>query len=221
MRLLDLFCCQGGASAGYVAAGFDVVGVDIAPQPRYPHKFVQGDALEYLAEHGHDFDAVHASPPCQDHSDLAHRVGKHDTGHLLDDTLRALNSFRGPWIVENVESAPMPGSLVLCGTEFGLSVVCNDGKRRWLRRHRQFASNLVLMGAGGCSCAGRPIAGVYGMGGEGPGTRGYKVARRNAYELLGVPWMTQTGAAQAIPPAYTRFIGEQLIDALEVREAVA
>jgi DNA (cytosine-5)-methyltransferase 1 len=212
-RLLDLFCCQGGASMGYHRAGFDVVGVDCAEQPGYPFEFHQGDALTYLADSYWDFDAIHASPPCHDHSDLAHRTGTDGTGDLLAATLDALARLDIPWVVENVEGAPMPGALVLCGTEFGLSAMTKTG-RRWLRRHRLFASNRLLMGAGGCSCSMRPIVGVYGTGGGGQMTRGYKSTKAEAEEALGIDWMDRYGLSQAIPPAYTEFIGAQLLDAL-------
>lgn len=94
-RLLDLFCCQGGAARGYADAGFDVVGVDITPQPRYPFEFHQGDALEFLAEHGAEFDAVHASPPCHDHGSLKSLSGLNGTGWLLAATRDALTELGG------------------------------------------------------------------------------------------------------------------------------
>ena len=94
--MLDLFCCAGGAAVGYDRAGFEVLGVDINPQPRYPFEFHQGDAIEYLAMRGNEFDAIHASPPCQDHSPLSALVGKHGTGYLLNATLSALTSGSAP-----------------------------------------------------------------------------------------------------------------------------
>lgn len=103
--LLDLFCCQGGAAAGYVAAGFDVVGVDLAPQPRYPFEFHQGDALEFLREHGHEFAAVHSSPPCQRFTAYRRRdpstVGA-SALDLIDDTRQALREFGKPSVFEAV-----------------------------------------------------------------------------------------------------------------------
>lgn len=107
-RLLDLFCGAGGAGMGYHRAGFDVVGVDINPQPDYPFTFHQADALEFLAEHGHEYDAIHASPPCQDHSTLRSRTVDHGTAHLLADALDALDALGSPYVVENVMGAKMP-----------------------------------------------------------------------------------------------------------------
>ncbi|WP_216916371.1 hypothetical protein [Nocardia noduli] len=128
-RLLDLYCCAGGASMGYHLAGFEVVGVDIDPQPRYPFEFHRADALEFLAEHGHEYDAITASPPCHDHTPLKSRAGENGTGWLLHATLAALAAQRAPWIVENVMGADMRADIVLCGTMFGLRVY----------RHRKFA----------------------------------------------------------------------------------
>jgi DNA (cytosine-5)-methyltransferase 1 len=209
-RLLDLFCGAGGAGMGYHLAGFDVVGVDVEPQPRYPFRFVQGDALDVLA--GWDlmppFDAVHASPPCRDHSTLSFIHGKVGTGYLLEATRRALVRTGLPYVIENVPGAPLLDPLWLCGSEFGLL----DGGR-WLKRHRGFESNVLLMGAGGCNCAGRPIGGVYGGGPQTTGGR-FKFDAAGRRRVMGIDWMTRDEMAQAIPPAYTQFIGEQLMDAL-------
>jgi DNA (cytosine-5)-methyltransferase 1 len=202
-RLLDLFCCQGGAGRGYADAGFEVVGVDIDPQPRYPFEFHQGDAMTWPLD---GFDAVHASPPCQDHSSLASRSGDHGTGWMLAATIERLTAWGGPWVVENVERAEMPGSLTLCGSEFGL----RSGDRI-LKRHRKFLSNVLLMGAGGCTCSGQAIGGVYGNGGAGQMTRGFRFDHKRAAQALGIDWMSVKGQAQSIPPAYTQFIGEQLL----------
>ena len=207
--LLDLFCGAGGAARGYADAGFDIIGVDIRPQPRYPFRFVQGDATDVLASWDilPRFAAVHASPPCQSESDLRHRTGK-DYPDLLTPTLGRLADLPVPWVVENVASTQkMPGSLVLCGTEFGL----RSGDR-WLRRHRRFSSNVFLVGAGGCSCAGRLIGGIYGDGGGGQQSRGWRFRTKAEQQaVMGTPWMTRREMSQAIPPAYTRFIGEQLL----------
>src|SRR6478609_1514313 len=104
MRILDLYCCQGGASRGYHDAGFDVVGVDIDAQPRYPYEFVQADAIEYVRAHGHEFDVIHASPPCQLYS-KTHRIMKSDFPDLIGPTREALEATGKPWVIENVEDA--------------------------------------------------------------------------------------------------------------------
>lgn len=224
-RLLDLFCCEGGAAAGYAAAGFEVVGVDIVAQPNYPFEFVQGDAVECLIEllsggriAGHTlrwFDAIHASPPCQAFSPASNITGtKANHPNLIPQTRILLERSRKLWVMENVPAAPLLNPMLLCGTMFGLGL-------RWmgqdfeLRRHRHFESSVFLMSAGGCSHKLR-TAGSYGQGGAykpKPGHGGRVVPpRRERMALLGIPHeMTIHGTAQAIPPAYTEFIGEQLL----------
>lgn len=119
LRLLDLFCGAGGAGEGYRRAGFEVVGVDIKPQPKNPHRFIQGDALEYLAEHGGEYDAIHASPPCQAHCDLKHMWNAKDNPDLIGPTRELLQKIGRPYIIENVEGAPLISPIILCGTMFG------------------------------------------------------------------------------------------------------
>ena len=202
---------------GYHRAGFDVTGVDIEPHPDYPFEFIQDDAVKVLAAivaKGHrGFDVIHASPPCHDWSDLAARTGEDGTGDLLFTTRSLLRAWGGPYVIENVEGAPLLDPLLLCGSEFALAATCRDGVRRQLRRHRLFESNMPLMGAGGCRHRGQPV-GVYGTGGGGQMTRGYKAHPEEARESMGIDWMNRGDIAQAIPPAYTEFIGAQLLDAL-------
>ena len=218
LKLLDLFCGAGGCSVGYSRAGFDVTGVDVAAKTgkRYPFEFVHADALEVLADRAYldTFDAIHASPPCQLYS-ITNNTHKKAHPDLLPPVHAALIAWGGPWVIENV-----PGALVLCGSEFGLEAW--DGDRRvTLRRHRLFMSNIDLMGAGGCMCAedrakGR-IAGVYGNGAT---SVERARARAGGYtppsvevrkRLMGINWMLRDELSQAIPPAYTEFIGEQLL----------
>lgn len=221
MRLLDLFCCEGGAGTGYAQAGFDVVGVDIAPQPRYPFEFHQADAIEYLREHGHKFDAIHASPPCQAYSITKHSHGK-EHPDLLEPTRAALIATGLPYIIENVVGAPLIDPVLLCGTMFNLSAIDVDGEPLVLQRHRMFESNVWLMSAGGCSHDGRQVAGVYGGGRHRNVSDRDSPSRRGGYtplgsvraELMDMPWATQHGLTQAIPPAYTEFLGRQLMDHL-------
>lgn len=106
MKLLDLFCKAGGASRGYSLAGFDVVGVDIEPQPNYPYTFFQGDAIEFVKEHGHEFDAIAASPPCQAHS-LAQRIQGRSHPDFISETRSLLRNLGAPYIIENVPGAPL------------------------------------------------------------------------------------------------------------------
>ena len=133
-RLLDLFCGAGGAAMGYHRAGFDVVGVDIAPQPRYPFEFHQADAMTFPLD---GFDAIHASPPCQAYSRLRHLpwlAGK-EYPLLLTPTWERLATHGVPWVIENVADAPMPYSIVVCGWTIGLPIY----------RHRRFGSSFLLL----------------------------------------------------------------------------
>jgi DNA (cytosine-5)-methyltransferase 1 len=232
-RLLDLFSGAGGAAMGYHLAGWDVVGVDATFQVRYPFPFVQDDALDFLGKHGHLFHAVHASPPCQPYSITRH---SHNQDHpdLVAATRQALEASGLPWIMENVEGAPLRNPLTLCGTEFGLTATDDDGARLFLRRHRLFESSHLLMAAGGCQCSvyrrrGYRCAGSYGGGSTAqagsrvgsaaatPGARnrgGYVPAVEVQRALMGVAWMPRKSLVQAIPPAYTEWLGGQLIERL-------
>jgi DNA (cytosine-5)-methyltransferase 1 len=205
-RLLDLFCGAGGAAMGYHRAGFDVTGVDIQPMPRYPFTFVQADALEYVRAHGHEFDVIHASPPCQDYSVMRNATGIRRE-RLIDDVRAAVIATGKPSVIENVEGADLRGCVTtLCGTMFGLRA----------RRHRLFELNpplLVLVPP--CNCRngvrdGRLIGQML-SGKVAPGRtprHGYTESQRR--EAIGVPWMTTMEARQAVPPAYTEFIGWRL-----------
>ena len=221
-RLLDLFCGSFGAGEGYRQAGFDVIGVDLVERPR-PHgvTFVQADALDYLSAHGREFDAIHASPPCHDHTALKTLSGLDGTADLLPRTLAAVRKLGRPYVVENVAGAisAMPGALVLCGTEFGLGAVDRHGVYRHLRRHRLFLSSSMLMGAGGCHCAGRKVVGVYGHGGGLKMDNGYGGTLAESRTAMGMPWADRAGVSLAIPPAYTRHLGEQLLAHLAAERA--
>ena len=240
MRLLDLFCGAGGAAVGYHRAGFtEIVGVDNKPQPRYPFTFVLGDALEYASKHGHEFDAIHASPPCQRFTTLR-GMWNHKADHpdLVEPTRVALNVIGAPWVIENVPGAPLRALLMLCGTMFGLTTA--DGRAE-LRRHRYFELGFPPIALqpdcqhGGITDHRNHPVGVIGVyGGHGRDHRrkaprtigvywhaGGSSAREFAQqyltserrEAMGIDWMTGKELSQAIPPAYTEFIGKQLLAA--------
>lgn len=210
-RLLDLFCCAGGAGTGYHMAGFDVVGVDINLQPNYPFPFIQTDALHLDSKFIATFDAIHASPPCQSYSDLARRNGNADAWPRLIDPIRDVLVRSGlPYIIENVEGAPLRNPIVLCGTMFkGLRVL----------RHRLFEANFPIL---------TPKHGVhpkvhtfdkrkshYGKTDDMRDfvqvTGGGNCTVAAARDAMGIDWMTKNELNEAIPPAYTRFIGRQLL----------
>jgi DNA (cytosine-5)-methyltransferase 1 len=210
LKLLDLFCGAGGAAVGYSRAGFDeIVGVDHVKQPRYPFAFVQGDALEYLAAHGHEFDVIHASPPCQRYI-RGGMVPRERHPDLLGAARDALKATGVAWVIENVPGAPMRGDVMLCGSMFGLGIL----------RHRYFETAPPL-GMLTLSCNHtNPITGVYG---HPHGSRGaWRGARRPMLpgnletwsREMGIDWMTTAQLANAIPPAYTEFIGRHLMAAL-------
>ncbi|PZF11751.1 DNA cytosine methyltransferase [Curtobacterium sp. MCLR17_034] len=206
-RLLDLFCCAGGAGTGYARAGFEVFGIDIDPQPNYPYEFHQADALEYLAEHGHEFDAIHASPPCQGYTALK-AVHGNEWPLLIEPTRDLLDSIGKPYVIENVQGAPLRRDLTLCGEMFGLGVI----------RHRYFElgywstpepQHLTHRGRVAGWRHGQfydgPYFAVYGLGGG-------KGSLQQWQQAMGIDWTNDRHEiAEAIPPAYTEFIGRQLL----------
>ncbi len=202
-RLLDLFCGAGGAGDGYHRAGFDVTGVDINPQPRYPFAFVQGDALEYVAAHGREYDLIHASPPCQAHMRLRHWTKK-EYPDLVAATRAALTATGRPYVIENVPDAPLINPVMLCGSMFGLRVI----------RHRIFETSARLaFPPATCS---HPKGAVGRRGNE--GTRewitvtGHFSGVEKARQAMGIDWMTQRELSQAIPPAYTEWLGTRILE---------
>jgi DNA (cytosine-5)-methyltransferase 1 len=207
-RLLDLFCGAGGAAMGYHRAGFDVVGVDNRPQPRYPFEFHQADAMTYPLD---GFDVIHASPPCTDHSVTANFSHGNGTGWMLGETRKRLTATGLPWVIENVPGAPMRVDYQLCGCMFALRA----GKRQ-LIRERWFETSwhgFDLRPA--CHHTGPAVTVTGGGPVHGHPTRDAPVAVRRV--AMGIDWMTGDELSQAIPPAYTEYIGRQLLAALSVR----
>jgi DNA (cytosine-5)-methyltransferase 1 len=208
MKLLDLYCKAGGASKGYAEAGFEVTGIDIKKQKRYPYTFIQADCLEILKDLDYlrTFDVIAASPPCQTHSATKHlRVAQGKTTDKVDlipQTREALIASGKPYVIENVPGAPLINPVQFCGSYFGLKV----------RRHRLFESNLPLVGSG-CKHKeqGRPV-GIYGsMRDEIPGGGHTAKTIEQAREAMGIDWMIWGELVEAIPPIYTYEIGKQLI----------
>lgn len=213
-RLLDLFCGAGGAGMGYFRAGFDVVGVDIVPQKRYPFTFVQADALEYVAAHGHEFDAIHASPPCQAFTS-AQVLWQREHPNLIPATRAALILTGAPYAIENVPGAPIRPDVTLCGTMFGLSI---PEKHGYLRRHRHFELGGVWTLPLTSPCS-HPIGwrsiGVHGhTGGRSVRSNNHGWSAADWRTAMQIDWMTRDELAQAIPPPYTEFIGRQLLAAI-------
>lgn len=225
-RLLDLFCGAGGASMGYHRAGFEVVGVDIKPQPRYPFSFIQGDALEVLQKvlSGVDKpDAIAASPPCQRYSAAASIHGNaEDHPDLVEPVRTILQAIGKPYIMENVPGAPMLSTAV---TVCGLALDCG------VKRHRLFESNKMLFGTTcprghqgdwvtvfGHTCISRQ----HRVPAQ-PGKRlqSYKhLGVERARSAMGIDWMTRDELSQAIPPAYTEYLGRQLLTFVEAASNV-
>jgi DNA (cytosine-5)-methyltransferase 1 len=203
-RLLDLFCGAGGAAMGYHRAGFDVTGIDIRPQPRYPFRFVQADAMTYPLD---GFDVIHASPPCQEYSTGA--PGRKRGGPDLLGPVRAHLIASGlPYVIENVATAPMPGSVLLCGATFDLPVI----------RHRRFEINPAPLLVPSTCPQSRYARGVAHRGRYGYGHGSWQVAWREHVLPVVWPWMTLAEAGQAIPPAYTEYIGGQLMSEFPAQE---
>lgn len=222
MKALDLFCCAGGASMGLHRAGFEVTGVDICSQLRYPFKFVQADALEFDLS---GFDLIWASPPCQGYTSMRHAPGAIGAPRLIE-VVRARMPASCLWVIENVEgaAAEMRNPFTLCGSMFGLGAQGCD-----LRRHRLFEANFHVPSFE-CRHEPKPVIGVYGgharkrsamFGGRGTKDTwvgGHKAA---ASQAMGIDWMTLAEMSEAIPPAYAEFIGVNAMLALSARDTVA
>lgn len=221
-RLLDLFCGAGGCSVGYARAGFEVVGVDIAPQPNYPFEFIQADALMMLeAQLGQEFAAIHASPPCQFYASLATK-GEH--WRSIPPTRDLLLDHGLPYVIENISDArwDMREPTKLCGSMFDLNV----------RRHRLFETTFPVM-TQPCNHHWRnEIRAYYGKKGwlvwSPKGAQVQKAGRKpilrgsveDAPADMGIDWMTSWDELrEAIPPAYTEHIGQYLMAEIEARQA--
>ncbi|MGA5084065.1 SAM-dependent methyltransferase [Streptomyces pseudogriseolus] len=199
LTVLDTYCCQGGASMGYYLAGFDVVGIDRDEQPHYPFAFIQGDAVEYIRAHGHEYDLIAGSPPCQRYT-KAQRIMNREHPDLVGPTRDAMEATGRPWIIENVEGAPLLDTVTLCGAMFGMRTY----------RHREFESSLPL----GTRLHPRHLAPVAKMGrpvrdGEFMHIVGNFTGVDLAREIMGMPWASREGLREAIPPAYAEFLGRQ------------
>lgn len=217
-KLLDLFCGAGGAAQGYAWAGFGhIVGIDIAPQPRYSLMnikdafvvFYQEDAIEFLRKEISNpwfkqFDAIHASPPCQRYSN-AQRIRDNEHPDLIPPLRELLKATGLPYVIENVVGAPLVDPITLCGESFGLGVY----------RHRLFESNIPLVGKPchhdrAVTKMGRPV-----RDGEMMHVVGHFAGVAKAREAMGIPWMTRDELRESIPPAYTEWIGTQLMERLK------
>ena len=206
MRLLDLFCGAGGASAGYAMAGFEVTGIDVKHGKRYPFTYIRGDVRDYLHKEFLDqFDVIAASPPCQTHSSTKHlRVAQGKSTSKVDmipEVRKALMASGKPYVIENVPGAPLINPVQVCGSAFRLKV----------RRHRLFESNVDLQGT---ACyhkeQGKPV-GIYGsMRDEIPGGGHTAKTMPEAHEAMGIDWMIWGELVESIPPAYTEYIGKQI-----------
>lgn len=208
-KLLDLFCGAGGASMGYHQAGFELTGVDISPQPHYPFEFHQADALTFPFD---GFDVIHASPPCQRWSPASyvHRKRGIQYPDYLTPIRSKLQKQAAIWLIENVIQAPMDPTITLCGLMFGLKVF----------RHRHFQISHLILAPDHPSHKGKKIGQEYfSVAGASGRWKSWGTVYRNVSKgtisqcgnAMGINWMTRKELVQAIPPAYTEYIGKQLI----------
>jgi len=216
-KLLDLYCCAGGAAKGYSLAGFQVVGIDKKYQKHYPFEFIQADALEYLENNWQNYDAFHASPPCQKYSNGAKQM-KTTNNHpdLIKPTHDILLKTGKPYVIENIMPAKteLINPFMLCGTMFGLGVF----------RHRLFETNFQVLLPDHSRHNGKIGDGKYntvtGHAGGSSKRDGFKNGGTDAWKIsMGIDWMTGEELKEAIPPAYTEFIGKQLIDFLKSKQS--
>lgn len=210
MKLLDLYCCGGGAGYGYEKAGFDVTGIDIEPQPKHRGNFIQADAIEYLKEHWSEYDVVHASPPCQAYSSasMQFRIAGKEYIDLIELTRIELIKTGLPYIIENVPGSPLINPIELCGAMFGMKTY----------RHRLFESNINLVAPEHPKHANKNAK----MGRK-PASDdfiqyvGHFSGVDEVRKMTGLYWLGQYELAQSIPPQYTEFIGRQVIEIIQKR----
>lgn len=207
-KILDLFCGAGGASVGLHKAGFEVVGLDINPQPNYPFEFIQADALEIGLD---GYDAYWASPPCQAYSSGGTIESRKRHPRLIEPIRMRMVSTHKPYIIENVVGAPLHNPIMLCGVMFGLKVI----------RHRLFESSFTIqqpphpkhIG----SVSNGDYFGVYSGGrcgcfGNNEKRRKLKIGTLEEWQhAMGIDWMTKKELTQAVPPAYSEYIGKWLL----------
>lgn len=211
-RALDLFCGAGGASMGLHRAGFDVVGIDHKPQPRYPFRFIQADALRPPVDLS-AFDFIWASPPCQAFTALRNLPGVRPAPDLIRDMRTMLVACGVPYAIENVVGSPLRSTFRLCGSMFGLQTPCGAE----LRRHRHFETSFIVL-TPPCTC-GRSARTIT-ITGRTPQQNVVRNKVRQTFTVddaraaMGAPWMTMAGLSQAIPPAYSEFIGRAALDQL-------
>ncbi|OGO34677.1 MAG: hypothetical protein A2W35_08090 [Chloroflexi bacterium RBG_16_57_11] len=211
IKLLDLFCGAGGAAMGYHQAGFkDITGVDIKPQKRYPFKFIQSDALEYLAEHGTEYDVIHASPPCQAYSVTANLPWSHGGPELIEPLRELLRRTGKYYVIENVPLAPLEYPVMLCGLMFDLKVIRHRNFETYPRMlaptHSQHPKWVKAKTLNLYSAFSRGLTIIT------PAGNGF--SKKDAAIAMQIDWMTRDELAQAIPPAYTKYIGIQILYAL-------
>lgn len=201
-KALDLFCGAGGASMGLHRAGFDVTGVDINRQPRYPFRFIQADALTFPLD-GYDF--IWASPPCQLHSNL-NALWQREYLDAIPTMRERLERAGCDYVIENVVGAPLQNWVMLCGTMFSLKVF----------RHRLFESNRLLLVPPHCKHDGstgthrwppKPVGGYVQV-------TGHMFNLTVASAAMGIDWMNRAELAESIPPAYSEFLGAQVLSQL-------
>lgn len=202
-RLLDLFCGAGGAAMGYHRAGFEVVGVDVKPQPRYPFEFYRADALEYPLE---GFNVIHASPPCQKFARGTPDRSKHQD--LIGETRKRLLETGKPWILENVPGAPIRADIIICGCQVGLPMI------RRVRYFETYPRLFILMPTCWHNSSVITVTGTGCPSGT-IKSFGRIVKTREMQAAMGIDWMSRKELSEAIPPAYTEFIGKQIIKAIK------
>lgn len=200
LTCLDLFCGVGGAGIGYQQAGFTVTGIDLEPQPHNPQPVIQAEALTYLYHHGAEYDFIHASPPCQTYTKAGKQWRKE--GRRYPDLIAPLRTLllyvNRPWVIENVPGAPLRHPILLNGSTFGLKI----------HRPRYFESSFPLPQPPAPFIPpvkmGRPI-----QEGDILQPVGHFSGVPYARQEMGLPQATQKELAQALPPAYTRWVGLQ------------